>query len=66
MKKPQSPCQGCEVRLVKCHEYCDLYKDYVQRQAEYRQAVKTARWEAYGNSVEWSDARLKRMRGKSK
>lgn len=63
MKKPQSPCQGCEVRLVKCHEYCDLYKDYVERMAEYRRKVKAARWAAYGNTVEWSEGRLKKIRG---
>lgn len=62
MKRPESPCLDCEVRMERCHEFCGLYNQYVELQAEYRKLIKQKRWESYGTRVEWTDSRLKMNR----
>ena len=48
--------------MERCHEFCGLYNQYVELQAEYRKLIKQKRWESYGTRVEWTDSRLKMNR----
>ena len=63
MKKPISPCLDCEVRSFTCHEFCGLYKQYTELQAEWRRMIKQKRNEAL-QRVDWSDSRYKQQNRK--
>ena len=66
MIRPESPCLDCEVRVAGCHAFCPMYREYTEKQTEYRQLVKKNRWESYGTRVEWPNYRLKMNRKEKK
>lgn len=40
MNKPMPPCQGCEDRVVNCHDECIYYKVYKIRLENYNKKIK--------------------------
>ena len=41
--KPQSPCYGCDERVIGCHSECDLYLEFRRALDRYNEAARQNR-----------------------
>lgn len=45
MKKPNSPCLGCDNRTEDCHSDCESYLDYVEANEKYKEIIYQSKYE---------------------
>lgn len=65
MNRPQSPCRHCKRRRAECHGSCELYKFWQEELETYNKFTKSRKAEENPAGPEYSDYRIKRMRGES-
>lgn len=64
MNRPESPCRRCKKRHAECHGSCGPYKFWQAELELYNEFMRNRKTEDIPQRPEYSDSRLRRMRGR--